>query len=306
MNRGSLVLTSLPARSLFIFTPLREVGGAAALFVMILPLLRRPCGAFANAGRRTLTLKAPAGACQAVPVVIHGKRSIREGMVQEFHRHYDAYSKEMSGLPGIKAVYAFADKEDPLSFHHVIFARDAASFDSARARIAETEAAVRLAYTAPNDDDTLVLPRHVTAVCDAADSRLVSTNPVLAMAEKTRSYTPDTLNVYGSWSDAAAFWIDPSVRHVLRPRLAGYIRAGGAGQPGPPLLGFTRRHVKPGHMEELGASFQRVCDLWHERVPGILAASVHREPERPNVVHDLRIFANHEASQAHAVVVVGL
>ena len=33
-------------------------------------------------------------------------------------------------------------------------------------------------------------------------------------------------------------------------------------------------------------------------VPGILAASVHREPEQPNVVHDIRIFANHAASQA--------
>jgi quinol monooxygenase YgiN len=119
------------------------------------------------------------------------------------------------------------------------------------------------------------------------------------MAEIKRSYTPDTLNVYGSWSDTAAFWIEPSVRHVLRPRLAGYIKAEGAGQPGPPLLGFTRRYVKPGHMDGLAASFQKVCDLWYKRVPGILAASVHREPEQPNVVHDIRIFANHEAFQAH-------
>ena len=34
-------------------------------------------------------------------------------------------------------------------------------------------------------------------------------------------------------------------------------------------------------MEELAASFQALCNLWHEKVPGILAASVHREPEAP-------------------------
>ena len=33
-------------------------------------------------------------------------------------------------------------------------------------------------------------------------------------------------------------------------------------------------------------------------MPGILAASVHREPDQPNVVHDIRIFANHAAFQA--------
>ena len=45
--------------------------------------------------------------------------------------------------------------------------------------------------------------------------------------------------------------IDQSVRHVVRSRLAGYIKSEGAAQPGPPLLGFTRRHVKPGRMEQL-------------------------------------------------------
>ena len=59
-------------------------------------------------------------------------------------------------------------------------------------------------YTAPNEDDTLVLPPHVTAVRDAdaaaGASRLLDKTPVLAIAQRTRSYIPDTLNVYGSWS----------------------------------------------------------------------------------------------------------
>ena len=262
---------------------------------------RRPVtGALMNASRRTLASKAAAGASStALPVVIHGKRTIKAGMVEEFQRHYDAYSKAMFERPGIKAVYAFADKNDPLSYWHVTFASDTASFDAARALVAQSDAAVQLAstYTAPNDDDTLVLPPHVTAIRDAETvpgaSRLLDKTPVLAMAQRTRRYVPDTLNVYGSWSDLAAFNIDQSVRHVVRSRLAGYIKSEGAAQPGPPLLGFTRRHVKPGRMGQLAASFQAgclpapnpnpnpdpnpdpdpdpvpnqaVCDLWHQKV----------------------------------------
>ena len=109
-------------------------------------MLLRPVGAFMKAGRRTVASKAPAGASStALPVVIHGKRSIKAGMVEEFHRHYDAYSKAMFERPGIKAVYAFADKNDPLSYWHVTFASDTASFDAARARVSQADAAVRLA-----------------------------------------------------------------------------------------------------------------------------------------------------------------
>ena len=115
------------------------------MFGMAFTLLRGPVGAFMKAGRRTVASKAPAGASStALPVVIHGKRSIKAGMVEEFHRHYDAYSKAMFGRPGIKAVYAFADKNDPLSYWHVTFASDTASFDAARARVSQADAAVRL------------------------------------------------------------------------------------------------------------------------------------------------------------------
>ena len=114
--------------------------------IMALTLLRRPLGACMHAGRRTLASKAPAGASStALPVLVHGKRSIKAGMVEEFHRHYGAYAKAMFERPGIKAVYAFADKEDPLSYWHVTFASDTASFDAARARVAQADASVRLA-----------------------------------------------------------------------------------------------------------------------------------------------------------------
>ena len=48
----------------------------------------------------------------------------------------------------------------------------------------------------------------------------------------------------------------------------------------------------------LAPAFQSVCDLWF-KVPGILAATVSRDPNELNLVHDVRIFANHAAFQAH-------
>lgn len=230
-----------------------------------------------------------------LPVVVHGKRHIKVGMVDEFRQHYNDYASFMAKLPGIRACHAFADKEDPQAYWHVLFAKDAKAFDTARSMIVQEAAYARLAstYAALDEEGELLLPPYVTAVTDA-DSRA---HP--RMREMMKRSSQDVLNVYGSWSDAAAFWIEPSVRHVRRKPLAGYIRAEATTLPGPPLLGFTRRHVLPGRMEELAASFQALCNLWHEKVPGILAASVHREPEAPNVVHDLRIFANHEAFQAH-------
>ena len=106
------------------------------------------------------------------------------------------------------------------------------------------------------------------------------------------------MHVYGGW-DASLQDTDPAVRHVLHSPMAGYIKPDGAGERGPPLIGFTRRFVKPGRIDDLATSFQSVCDLWHAKVPGILAATVSRDPSQPNAVHDVRIFANHAAFQAH-------
>jgi hypothetical protein len=53
-------------------------------------------------------------------------------------------------------------------------------------------------------------------------------------------------------------------------------------------------------MPDLETSFQKVCDLWlREKVPGILAAWVSRDDSQPHMVHDIRVFANHAAYQAH-------
>jgi hypothetical protein len=113
---------------------------------------------------------------------------------------------------------------------------------------------------------------------------------------------PDTMHVYGGWDAGTrqlARMNAHGVEYHFHSELAGYMRQDGAGLDGPPLFGFTRRRVLPGHVEELASTFEVVCELWRERVPGILAATVSRDPTDAHVVHEVRIMANHAAYAAH-------
>jgi hypothetical protein len=202
-----------------------------------------------------------AARCGAAPLLIHGKRRIKEGMVDEFKHLYEAYSRAAMTAPGVKACFAFASAE-PLAFWHVMWAKDVASWESAQAKGTEASPGLLSTYGSTRED-------------------------------------PDTLHVYGGW-DEAMKRADPSVDLCFHKSMAGYMKQDGAGEPGPPLIGFTRRHVLPGRADALAASFETVCDYWHERVPGILAAEVSQDGSVPNMVHDIRIFANHAAFQAHA------
>merc|ERR1719473_2410412 len=65
------------------------------------------------------------------------------------------------------------------------------------------------------------------------------------------------------------------------------------------MIGFFKRAIKPGHLEDLANSFQVVCDIWHAKVPGILAATVSRDPADENFVHDVRVFADKASYAAH-------
>ena len=43
-----------------------------------------------------------------------------------------------------------------------------------------------------------------------------------------------------------------------------------------------------------------MCEFWKAKIPGCLCASVSPDPDDPeNYVHDLRIFSNHAAFEAH-------
>ncbi|MFM2668182.1 hypothetical protein AAFX24_25880 [Vibrio mediterranei] len=118
---------------------------------------------------------------------------------------------------------------------------------------------------------------------------------------KSTAEDPDTLIVYGGWDkDTLAETQNiPCVRYDFKKSMAGFIKADGGGEEGPALFGFTMRYVKPGQMKELGTSFQTVCNLWYEKIPGILMAAAFPDEKTPNLVHDLRLFANHSAFLAH-------
>ena len=57
-----------------------------------------------------------------------------------------------------------------------------------------------------------------------------------------------------------------------------------ASSPFLPMIGIFRRAIRPGEntQEELARTFQKVCDIWYETVPGILAAVVAAPPPSPN------------------------
>jgi quinol monooxygenase YgiN len=201
---------------------------------------------------------------ETIPIIIHGSRRIKESMEQKFKECYEAYAKSAyEENPGIKVVFAFPDPGDPLVYYHVLWCRDAATFahDSARP-------------------------------------------PMTAELWTTYQSTPedqDTLDVYGGWNDDVIEILKQtqSVHYDFHKSLAGFIKQDGAGQQGPAMLGFFMRSVKPGQIENLAELFQKVCEIWYAKAPGILCATVSRDPNNPNVVHDLRLFANYASYQAH-------
>lgn len=195
----------------------------------------------------------------SMPMIIHGSRRVKQDMVAAFKEHYRTFaSSEFTRDQNIKAIFAFPDTGDPLLYYHMFWSRDAA---------------IMAKYASAQD--------------------LESTYASTAEA-------PDTLEVYGGWTAATveASEVNPCVRYNFHTPMAGFIKTGGDGEQGPPLIGFFRRSVKPERIDALASSFQKVCDMWHER-PGILCATVSRDATEPDVVHDLRIFANPAAYAAH-------
>ena len=211
-------------------------------------------------GGRTLA----SGAASAVPLLVHGRRRVKEGSIAEFKERFSSLAAS-STKPGsgVHAMFAFADPTNPLAFWHVFWSAGPSAF-----------------------------------------SHDASQQESLAACYESTEEDPDCLNCYGGWSEgvAADAAANPSVRYRFHAPMAGFIKADDAGviPDGPPLIGFTYRHVKPGQMDALATSFQTVCDLWRAKVPGILGASVSRDPEHADRVHDIRLFANHDAYVKHA------
>jgi quinol monooxygenase YgiN len=196
-------------------------------------------------------------ASETLPVIIYGKRRIREGMEEKFKADYAAFAESVyEENPHVKAIFAFPDHSDPLVSFQVFWSKET--------------------------------------------SHLVPDSPELDASYESTPDDKDTLEVYGGWNNdtVEASKKSPSVHHNFHKSMAGFIKSDGAAQEGPALFGFTKRHVKPGRMDDLATSFQKLCDIWYQKA-GILCATVSLDPVDPNVVHDLRIFANHAAFLSH-------
>jgi len=200
------------------------------------------------------------GARTISPLLIHGRRRVKVNMLEEFRDCFNEYASAAFVTPGMKCIFSFEDKNAPSVFWHVIWAKDMDTLEEANTRNADLYKQLQSLYDTTSDSE---------------------------------------LNVYGNWDKNRLTNSEPSVKFNFHQSMAGFMKSDGATEEGPPLIGFTKRHVKDGHMEDLVKSFQSVCDTWHKKVPGILAATVSRDPINMNMVHDIRIFANHAAFQAH-------
>ena len=145
---------------------------------------------------------------------------------------------------------------------------------------------------------------------DPADDRLYYQ---VLMAEQASSFQTSLLferfyesggivYVYGGWDKCAvkaARGADAS--YLFHEPLSGFMKKDSAErqrQEDVPMFGFMERTVVSGKTKALGTSFQTVCDLWYPK-SGILAAMVSQDADNPNLVHDLRIFANKDGYDSH-------
>lgn len=114
-----------------------------------------------------------------------------------------------------------------------------------------------------------------------------------------------TFHIFGGDSSTfAAEHRSALLRHTHHhASLAGYIRPIQNHPTGtvnsPPMIGVFRRAIRPGKSEALATSFQPVCNIWYDTVPGILAAMVTSDPTDENYVYDLRIFADKASYDRH-------
>mmetsp|Transcript_23133 Transcript_23133/g.61790 ORF Transcript_23133/g.61790 Transcript_23133/m.61790 type:complete len:265 (-) Transcript_23133:1300-2094(-) len=172
-----------------------------------------------------------------------------------------------------------------------------ADFDAWNTSSAATGLHAAFAFPDPAEPDLL----HIVFW---SSGDLLEAGPLASAAYTATADDPDTLNTYGSGQVKS---VGTGVQLNENVALAGFIRAGhpdpdaapGSSGGGLPMIGVFRRGIKPGRLDELASSFQVVCDIWHSAVPGILAASVSRDPEDENFVHDIRVFADKASYAAH-------
>ena len=204
------------------------------------------------------------GANTTNPIITYGKRRIRSEMIEQYRKRYQAFAQSVYDLnPEIKAIFSFPDKKDPSVYWQVVWVNSINNFSFnlvEQAKYSELQET----YLSTKDD-------------------------------------PDSFLIYGGWDENTVSESKSikNIRFDFLKALAGFMKEDGAGESGSALIGFTVRHIKPGQLKELATSFQAVCNLWYEKIPGILMAAVFHDRHNPTVVHDLRLFSNHRAYLAH-------
>ena len=224
---------------------------------------------------------AQARAAVAPPLLLHGRRRIKKGMIAKFRANFDAYSKAAFAIPASKRVRRRLARSRRHS--GTCCGRNMAAFEAVRACSAHSAGILGLRRGRPE---------HSVFESTAED--------------------PDTMHVYGGWDEAASHGSqgrppasmqadNPTVRY-RRSRAAGRLHQTRRRRRG--RAAAHRLHAAPREARAAWANSRPplvvVCSLWRAKTPGILAASVSRDSCEENVVHDIRIFANHAAFEAHA------
>jgi len=146
------------------------------------------------------------------------------------------------------------------------------AYDAFAKSLFSSHPGVKAIFAFPEPDDALAYWH----VCWSRDvESFVDDSAILAYYASTAE-DPDTVDVYGGWNEATieVAKAAPSLRHNFHKPLAGYMKLDGAGLAGPAMFGFTKRHVKPGMLDGLVASFPKVCELWYDKGNGAFCAQL--------------------------------
>lgn len=163
---------------------------------------------------------------------------------------------------------------------------------------------VAFAFPEPSDPDNVI---HLLFWTKGKETGILEELKSDAFVESDNDDDDELFHIFGGDS-STAFTAEKSIlprRTYHHASLAGYMRlfqsnpTAPAKKKTPPMIGVFRRAIRPGTLKALATSFQPVCNIWYETVPGILAAMVTSDPTDENYVYDVRIFADKASYDGH-------
>jgi len=206
-----------------------------------------------------------------MPIVVVSERAVQDGKLDSLDPAFKAAAAAMQGYaPGLKAIFYFVDKENPLMVHDIQWFKDQAAFLG-----------------------------HIDKVMGDEDAKgkLMNWFSNYDMGPGRPGLTG---SIFGDWNDDVVNRTQGmGAQFKTRTSLNGFIKTTGEGLKGPPTIVVSRRWVKEGQLEAATAAMQEVTDWYKENVPGVLAITHCQDDEDPLMVHDLQVFANIDAFNGH-------